>query len=86
MAGFHKLTAGLWQVKVWGIEEGPGDYPEPCCRRYRGSDLDDAFSKKTDYAPYTIRIHLKLPDFRGIVLRVLTSLIELGLHRGVAAG
>lgn len=23
MAGFHKLTAGLWQVKVWSTEKGP---------------------------------------------------------------
>ena len=23
MAGFHKLTTGLWQVKVGSIEEGP---------------------------------------------------------------
>ena len=23
MAGFHKLTTGLWQVKVWSTEKGP---------------------------------------------------------------
>ena len=23
MAGFHKLTAGLWQVKVWSTDKGP---------------------------------------------------------------
>ena len=35
-------------------------------------------------SPSTNRLHLKLLDFRFIVLRVLTGFIKLCLHRSVA--
>ena len=78
MAGFHKLTAGLWQVKVWSTDKGPAGTIQTTFVANEVSSVNHLYTVfVVRHQPGDLLICLLV--FRDVELRNNQNLIGLGI-------
>ena len=78
MAGFHKLTAELWQVKVWSTDKGPAGTIQTTFVANEVSSVNHLYTVfVVRHQPGDLLICLLV--FRDVELRKNQNLFSLGI-------